>query len=272
MPTDEQIGVVLIASGGDEAEVDAADLQQQLGALLRTLKETAKAVDSSTADQIEYKVESLSTNSPASIVLRAEALFASDPVDIPKIHDLFDEGVRFVAGERDQPPRGVTGTWMKRLAEFCVPIGQRVSQSVLNIGASQYEIGIEFKRRLSAIGAKDTVEKNSHIKGRLEAMNIHGQKRTLTIYPSVGPTRVKCVFPKALTGAAKDAMGDHVTVFGDLKYHWRDPFPYEIKVTKIVALPSEADLPLEKELWGLAPAATGDQSSEEFVNDLRDGR
>lgn len=270
MNDSENVDLTLVASGGNEAEVEAADLQKQLAALLGALKESAKKSNRSTADQIRYKVQSLSTNSPAFMSLRGEPCIASDGVDVSDVHRIFNAGVDYVLGNSTLT-FGVSSDWIKRMMELCNPIGKTIAEVALKVGSFEHKIGIEFKKKLSELDAKDFREKGSHIKGRLEQMNIHGKQPVFTIYPEVGSEKVRCIMPSQLIGAASKAFGKHVVMHGDLKYHWLENFPYEMKVSEIEFLGSQSDLPCESDIWGIAPDATGEKSTEEFISQLRDG-
>ncbi len=266
MITSDKIGITLIPNGGDEGEVDAVDFQAQLGSLLAALKESAKTVNEDTAGQVRYKIENISNNSPLDATFRAEPCFASDGVNIPEIMERFNQGVRFILGEVDRA-KGMTFSWLAKMVEFCKPIGGTISSVRLRVGSEVHVLGIDFKKRLSEIEAKDFIEKQSHIKGKLEAMNIHGKNAVFMIYPDVGPEKVRCILPSSLVEAARKSFGEHVVVNGDLKYHWKELFPYEVKVSSIRIIPSVSNA---RDIKGIAPNATRGISTEDYISLLRD--
>jgi hypothetical protein len=109
------------------------------------------------------------------------------------------------------------------------------------------------------------------IEGRLESINVHGGSNTFTIYPVTGAENVSCKFPDKLENKAIDAIKRNILVSGLLRYRRGENFPYRINVEDIQIYDWEKDLPSLLDLRGLAPNATGEKSSEQFVRELRDG-
>ncbi|MEE9163002.1 MAG: hypothetical protein V3U35_08565, partial [Candidatus Neomarinimicrobiota bacterium] len=62
----------------------------------------------------------------------------------------------------------------------------------------------------------------------------------------------------------------YLKVTGRVKYHQKSIYPYAVNVDKIEVFPHEEALPTLYDLRGIAPNATGDLSSEEFIRKLRD--
>lgn len=106
------------------------------------------------------------------------------------------------------------------------------------------------------------------VDGMLEAVNIHGQKNLLMLYPTIGKKKVSCEFDAALLDQVKKAIGNYVEIKGELKYQWRDKFPYHVVINKIEII-DEEKLPPFSKLFGMAPNATNGVPSEEFVARLR---
>ena len=111
----------------------------------------------------------------------------------------------------------------------------------------------------------------STVDGRLERINIHKNANTFTIYSSVLPRPpVTCKFPEALLGDVQRALGRFVSVRGKCFYRPGTAFLYRIDVWEMEVLPPSEELPSLSDLCGIAPDATGDKSSEQFVRELRD--
>jgi hypothetical protein len=68
--------------------------------------------------------------------------------------------------------------------------------------------------------------------------------------------------------AAINAVGLYVRVQGAIKYKVAAPYPHEITVSELIALPQD-DLPSFDDLRGIVKPPTG-VSSEEFVRKIRD--
>ncbi len=64
-------------------------------------------------------------------------------------------------------------------------------------------------------------------------------------------------------------INHYVNVKGALRYKRRDKFPYAVNDAEIEVYPDEQKLPSIFDLKGIAPDATGDLKSEDFVRKLR---
>ena len=107
------------------------------------------------------------------------------------------------------------------------------------------------------------------ITGTLEMVDIHTRNK-IRIYPIIGSKKIDCYFPDDLLEIAKVGVNRYVNVEGKFKYKRGQPFPYEVDVTHIEIYPEENELPTLFDLQGIAPDATGDVSSEDFVRRIRD--
>lgn len=108
------------------------------------------------------------------------------------------------------------------------------------------------------------------ISGMLELINIHASANTFRIYPIVGPKKVDCHFNKDKLDKAISGINHYVDVSGSLRRKSKDKFPYAMDVIEIEIYPDERELPSIFDLRGIAPNATGDIKSEDFVRRIRD--
>ena len=127
-----------------------------------------------------------------------------------------------------------------------------------------------FRKTLRA--ARSNEEKViSTIDGKLEQINIHNHANTFRIYPALSHLpSVACKFPDHLLDVVQNALGKFVSVWGECSYRPSAAFPHKIDVREMKILPPSKDLPTLSDLRGIAPGATGDKSSEQFVRELRD--
>jgi len=109
------------------------------------------------------------------------------------------------------------------------------------------------------------------VSGILEQVNIHGKKRDFYLYPVSGAPRIKCRFTKEDLEIGINSVNRYLKVTGRVKYHQKSSHPYEIDVDlgKVVVFPPEKELPTLFDLRGIAPDATGDLTTEEFISRLR---
>ncbi len=122
---------------------------------------------------------------------------------------------------------------------------------------------VDFENKIegdfSSIGGVD---------GMLEAVNIHGKKNLLMLYPTIGKEKVSCEFDEKLLDQVKKAIGNYVEIKGELRYHWRDKFPHHAVISQVEIIDEER-LSTFNQLFGMAPNATNGVPSEEFVARIR---
>jgi len=95
----------------------------------------------------------------------------------------------------------------------------------------------------------------------------NAKKATLTIYK--GGKKITCQFPPVFLTDVEKAMGQNVTVTGELVYRGMSKIPYKMTVENIEVHPGHDKLPTLTSLFGMAKEMTGDLSSEEFIARLR---
>lgn len=122
-------------------------------------------------------------------------------------------------------------------------------------------------RRPKVIGPDELVL--GSVNGVLEAINIHNTLR-FNVYPLVGPKKVVCSFPASMKSDVIAAIDRYVSVSGTLRYkHWSD-FPHAMEAQSIDVFKEDRELPTLADLRGIAPEATGDLMSEDFIEAIRD--
>lgn len=108
------------------------------------------------------------------------------------------------------------------------------------------------------------------VKGVVKKYSGVGDRLNFTIVPNLG-AEVKCVFPKALTERAAAAVEKNVRVDGEVRRYAGSMWPHEVSVSEIQVLKPDSELAKLSELKGIAPDATGDMSTADFINELRYG-
>ena len=162
---------------------------------------------------------------------------------------------------------------MEKLADFNPQKIDRVEIQVIGDDIKDkhvYQLDDRFRKTLRA--ARSNEEKViSTIDGKLEQINIHNHANTFRIYPVLSHLpSVACKFPDHLLDVVQNALGKFVSVWGECSYRPGAAFPHKIDVREMKILPPSKDLPTLSDLRGIAPGATGDKSSEQFVRELRD--
>lgn len=121
---------------------------------------------------------------------------------------------------------------------------------------------------IESAALRKTIFSLGAVKGRVKRYNSHSETKYFYIHLILG-VRVKCIFNECLLADVSAAVNNNVTVTGRLKYHEGQLYPYELIAEKITINPDDGDLPTMTSLLGIAPQATGDKSSEDFIKDIR---
>ncbi len=148
-------------------------------------------------------------------------------------------------------------------------VGKGIAAARLKHGTHQVELHQEFKLEAQRAIAPQRIVHGS-VRGRLEAINFHGGANNFWIYPFIGPRKVVCRFPEELSDKALGSVKQRAIVKGLLHYKEGARFPHAIDVTDLDLLPSDSVLPTLSQLRGIAPNATDELLSEDFVRRLRD--
>jgi len=215
--------------------------------------------------KIQYRVIDLRHNSPARVVL--EAVPSPKGVDIsPQVVDGFIDGMEFL--KSGIIPKDFTYEMVQAFKKIGGPMKRHVAEVIM---ISDYK-RVELPKSLEAdidkvIGPDETV--NGSISGMFELLNIHSGANHFRIYPMIGAKKVDCHFRSEQLSKAIAGMNHYVKVIGELRYKKMDKFPYAVNANDIEIYPDEKSLPSIFDLKGIAPKATGDMSSEEFVKGIR---
>jgi hypothetical protein len=253
----DQVSVVIRPAGGDDHSLSAADFIKQVDALrqLLALSEVRGA---------DARIVQLHMNSPATVVMETVGANES-PVDISK----FLAGLEAIAigGEA---PRDFSRPVFDAFREFATVVGKGVRSATIQSRGRKIVIDVEARKRIESVFGQDTSSEGS-VDGMLEAINVHGKRNTFALYPVVGAARVTCKFDDQLLTRVRPALGKYVAIEGELKYRWREKFPYEAKAHKIDILDDWDSQPSFVDILGMAPEATGGLLSEEFTRKERHG-
>ena len=183
--------------------------------------------------------------------------------------DKFVSGIRSI--QRGIAPPGFGYELLESFKKIAMPLKRRVSQLSISTDVESVEITSDISMAIDKIVGPDEIVRGS-ISGVLEYFNVHAGVNLLRIYPIVGPKKVDCHFPKEQIHKARAAVTKYVSIEGELRYKSSEPFPYAVNVSDIEIFLDEDELPSLFDLRGIAPQATGNLSSEEFVGLMRNGQ
>lgn len=254
----DPVSVVIHPTGGDDKPLDAADFIKQIDALRQLL------AFSESGGNADAQIVRLHMNSPATVVMQPVGSTPA-PIDIGRFFD----GLEAIA-LGGQAPREFNRPVFEAFKDFAAVVGKGVRSATLEAQGRTIVIDVAARKRIESVFGPDTSSEGS-IDGMLEAINVHGKHNTFVLYPVIGAQRVSCRFDDEFLPHVRPALGKYVIIEGELKYRWREKFPFEARAKKIEILPDWESQPSFTEILGMAPGATGGISSEEFTRKQRDG-
>ncbi len=248
--TKNKLSMVIHPLQGDEANLTVASFTTSVDALRKVAgKFHCK----------DLRIVKLSSNSPVTLTV-ADA--------IPEVPSL----EMFITGLDDFKNTGeIPIAWgravIDSVLDLLAPVGKSVARFSISTDKKSLEIDAKYKvafenkiqRDFSAVGSVD---------GMLEAVNIHGKKNTVALYPVIGNSKIALTFDDQLLEKIKQFIGFYVEITGELVYRWRDKHPYAGTISGIEHI-NEDGLPTFSDLFGLAPNATKGVPAEDFITSIR---
>lgn len=257
--------IALTGSYEDQENVRFSALINELSAILDGLVSIDKEASSGFRENVYYRVVRLSHDSPASLEL--EAVPYEPAVDTGEV--VF---TRFVRGW-DYLTTG------KALPDEYTPEVRRAFNKIRsgmedNLTKLTFSINGEKAELTSATPSLPMIQEQSDresfgsIIGPMEAINIHGRNE-FRIYPDTGANVIRCYFKEDLRSVVLTSIGKRVRVYGKLKYFSGSEYPSEILVREIKTMSEIGAKSTLMELRGIAPGCTGDLTTEDFLEKLR---
>lgn len=243
-----------------------SDFLHALDAVRASLRTTANSLG--VASQIDWRIKDISHSSPFTVELESGAVDKSTEIGSRQTVDTFFDFMDELSLHGRAPDRMNRATLeaFKRLANK-----QRLARCKITIANGSRSVRVSGLVESAAdVNLAPATKTIGSIEGRLEYVNLHGQTNVYRIYPPVGPERVSCFFSNdELESKARAGLDHNIRLYGELTYAARAPFPKSIKVEDVVVLPKKEGAPDFLGLRGVAPNASGELSSEDFVSDLR---
>jgi hypothetical protein len=263
---DNQIKIIFEGTEEDGGHVDLRIFLRELEVIQTALARIEKSVYNSKEVNTRFLVSDLSHSSPA--MLKVEPHYYGSGVDqTARIVRIFDETVGCVV--RGEIPEDADYHVLEALKSLGAGVGLRLASTTIVVNDADYSIGKEFSRNISnALERGDSCL--GSVEGALEQINIHGKAKHFTIYPEVGPSKVKCSFPDDLHDDAINSIEKNVVVSGKLLFRPNAHFPHEIIVDSMLVNPRDDELPTFDDLLGIAPAIDGALPSEAAIREIRD--
>ena len=268
----KKLTITIESAKSGRKHVSLGDFSFQLDALRRVLSTTESFVSGKGA-VIDWQVVDLRHSSPAEVVLQpvhTRTKFtdeSKEDIIFKTVNEVIGY-LKTLSGEAS-PPFEMNRQLLGHYKTF----SDRIQKGILKVSVRSETDTIKISKNIkSAIDAVILPETKSIgvVEGRLEYVNIHGNRNLFRIYSVMEPERMDCFFPPDKIEEAREALDRKIRVSGELTYPEGSDFPKAVKVETIELLPEDDELPSLMDLRGIAPDLTGSLSSEEFVRNLRD--
>jgi len=260
--------IILSLEGPDKNDnhLELSVFAEKVRHFLDFLKSNVKDND---ADGVVFHVVHLSHSSPATIECEpiGKGLLPTNAFNA------IGTSLNFVEEENT---RNLSNAVLSAMEQLAILNPENVTRAEINaVGEDDgdirvYKLDDRFREKLNNARRLEEMV-ISTIDGKLEQINIHNNANTFRIYPSLPvASSVSCKFPQELLEHVQGALGSFVSVSGECFYRPDSAFPYKINVREMEVLPPTEELPTLSGLFGIAPNATGDKTSEQFVREMRD--
>ena len=262
----QRLMVHFVGMPKDEGDVRFGAFLKKLEAMKETLAETDKAISDGVRSS-DFRVVDLSHASPAHMAIE-EVPLDEERAEFADGHviDAFYETLYALQNRRETPVN--FDYYALQKFKGLEPSSTGVTEIIFSRNGDNLPLTAGLSDNIEFILGEDEYEEGS-VTGMLQHVNVYGRQKIFTIYPSAGEPRLKCTFTESLRERVVEAVDRYVEVFGTLKYRGAGFYPYLMLADEIEIFPDESTLPSAGELFGIAPNATGEKSSEEFVRDLR---
>lgn len=255
---------------GDPQEdglVRATDFLEFFEGVLRVLKNLERSTARG-AGEVTYRIAGLEAHS-AAVEIEVESADEQN-YRANTIVDRFSAGTAALhRGTIDQFE--ADSDTIRAFKQLLTPLGEHVPAVLIR--ADSTEVVFSAESGSAAVFALETEVSDISVgtfSGFIDAVNVH-RDPIFFLYPTIGPTKIRCEFDRTMLDDVRTALKQYVTVHGLMAYRVGNPFPIRITVERFEINPPEDELPTLASLWGMAPDLTGGLSSEEYIRQLRDG-
>jgi hypothetical protein len=213
----------------------------------------------------KLRVVELSISSPARIGVEIVPFDQASKAPSLIAHTIFAAS----RGELDPTASDAHRALVNAVSGIAAMVGKSLVTARFQNGSDQIALTPELRLEIQKELPKEYLV-HGVIRGRLEFLNVHAGANNCRVYPLVGPRRLTCRFSAEKRAKIVASADKQVAVSGMLHYIEGSHFPHAIDVLDIEVLPPDSELPKLSEMRGIAPDATGDLTSEQFVRRLRD--
>jgi hypothetical protein len=263
---DSTITVRLVGSPAATKDLRLDDFIEEMQTIRTALRETERVVSGSDPS-LYFRIKKLQKSSPAVIVLEA-ASETDDPAQrkfASAVVRSFGTNLQLI--RRRRVPDNIDVPALESYRELAIPVEKHQLEVQIKVGRNTVVINQKFREMLESVIGTDEHSYGS-VSGTIEAINLH-TKNQFWLYPIVGASRIVGKFRSRDRKKFTAALDKYVSVYGRLRYKTWDKFPYSIFADDIQVHDVDA-APTLNNLKGVAPDATGELSSQEYIDRVRD--
>jgi hypothetical protein len=277
-----RIKIRALGSDEDHGHLRFADFIKQLDLVRNALKQTERQMTGEEG-RVYWRVVDLRHSSPATVTLeevlprltvtkqRAREKMTREQRQAeaaPPIIERFMTVMSQIRARATVPENRHDLSLLESYRELSSVTEQHVASFQIEAQRKRVKIDATFRKNIDTIIGPDELVEGS-LTGMVEAINLHNTLR-FNLYPIVGPKKVAGAFSADMKREVIEAIDRYVRIHGTLRYKSWAPYPHAIDVKSIEVLPHDDDLPTLGQLRGVAPEATSDMTSEDFVRAHRD--
>lgn len=246
-------------------------IMNQTVAILRDLE---RAISARSKSSIEWIIRDLSYNSPITADLGSRVTSEDLLVQIPdRVVDSYVVGIQAIHREAHIPP-WFSESSLKKLRTVANQVGQhgirRVQAFSLNGEVSEPADVTRETAANVALMLRPVTKAIGSVTGRLEVIDIHGKRNKVNIYDVRTHRGVKCLFPDDKIEEVKAALGKTVIARGIIHRNTKGD-AVRVEKTEFEIRDEAHRLPTIDEFIGHDPNFTGDLTTEQYMERLRDG-
>lgn len=247
-------------------EADGVVRLEAFNKLIEKLLKTLAAVENEIADErvTTYRVLAFQYGSPGELLLEAAPKV---PTAMDRGREVFPRFTEHLTAINDgRVPEGIAHTTLEQLQALSGLRDYYELMEFQNDGAPAVIDQRTSPRIKKLLG--NVLHSRGNMRGRLDAVNIHADPSIATLYPLVGPSKVRCLFNRSNFPNIGEHLGQAVEVSGTLRFHAGQPHPFEIDMDRITPLTSGRITP---SIVGSMPNLTEGLTTLEYLRMLRDG-
>lgn len=269
--TPEENFITLSVSGveSESGHVRADEFLDALSHLLIALNGIDRLVGQTGNPTLYYRIVAAKHTSPLSVTLEPVLRRTGTPIAREHIqlrHHRFFGALEAIKQNQPVAP-DVDDQLLEHLRDLTPSAELSFKAVTISNGRSHVELDKTFEANVRKLLDEEYASYGG-VEGSLDTVNIHGHARRFWIYPKIGQ-KIRCDFLPGTSDQIREALGHYVRVEGMKFFRPQSPFPFRVAVRDFEIMSEDNPVHL-KELRGIAPDATGQLSSVEFVRAIRD--